>query len=367
MSAIRQNIKNTRNLLKPHVKLLAVVKANAYGHGAVAVAKTALKTGATYLGVATVDEGIELRKADINEPILILSQPPITAIPAVVDFELMPAIYDPEFAIRYAEQADKNGRLAPYHLAVNTGMNRIGVNYFEVINFLSQIDFHRALTLEGVFTHFATADMPNNFDFNKQLDRFNKVINEIKLSGRKPGIVHAANSPATYRYPQSHFDMVRIGISMYGCHPCSQTKSIINLVPAMSIKARITDQRVVTLGEGVGYEMNYRARGAVKICTIPIGYDDGLMRSLSQKICILYKGRRFHQVGNICMDQCMFEIDLNSATTQTKYNAQVGDEVTIVGSDGDNSIAIEELAEIAGTNSYELCCSFSHRLPTKYI
>ena len=367
LNAIRHNIKETRKLIGPNTKVMAVVKADGYGHGAVQVARTALNSGAMYLGVATIDEAVELREAGINEPILLLSQPPETAIPLLVRYEVMPALYTAEFAIKYGEAADAQGKLAPYHLAVNTGMNRIGVNYFEVVEFVSQISFHRALKMEGIFTHFATADSPVTFEFERQLDRFTGVVYQLKNAGINPGIVHAANSPATYRFPQARFDMVRVGLSMYGLYPSDDIRQAIKLIPAMSVRAKITDERIVTMGDGVGYGLNYRARAASKICTIPIGYDDGLMRCLSGKISILYKGRRFAQVGNICMDQCMFEIDMGSAQAQTTYNAQIGDMVTIVGADGNEFIGMDELAQTAQTISYELCCGFSHRLPIVYV
>ena len=345
---------------------MVVIKADAYGHGAVRVAKTAINCGAYYLGVATIDEALELRLEGIDQNILILSQPPIDSIPLLVKYDIMPAVYDPEFAVKYAEEADKNSKLAKYHLAVNTGMNRIGIRYNNVLEFLSQVSFHRSLKLEGIFTHFATADCPDNLDFKKQYFNFVELINELKHNGINPGLVHAANSATIFRYPEAHFDMVRLGLSLYGYHTCNETRPIVNLKPVMSIHAKITDERILGFGEGVSYGMHYRARGATKICTLPIGYADGLRQTLSQKIDIIYKGQKFRQVGNICMDMCMFEIDMNSAIAQREFNAQVGEEVLLVGHQGESIITLDDLAKQAGTSTYEMACGFSRRMAVIY-
>lgn len=238
---------------------------------------------------------------------------------------------------------------------------------------MRQVSFHRALECKGTFTHFATADCDESLEFNRQLSRFGEALDAIVAAGFEPGIVHCANSAAIFRYPQTHCDMVRLGIAMYGYHPCPQTRTLVDIRPALSIHARITDDRILGVGEGVSYEMNYRSRGAVKVCTLPIGYADGLRRSLSQKISVLYKGRRFPQVGNICMDQCMFEIDMNSGVAQENYNAQIGEEVIIVGAQDSpkgimhDEILLEELADIAQTNTYEMACGFSRRMPIVYV
>lgn len=346
---------------------MAVVKANAYGHGSVEFAKTAQKVGVYYFAVATIDEAITLRKGGINQDILLLSQPPYTSIPLLLEYDILPSVFTSDFAIMYAEAADKQSKLARFHLAINTGMNRIGVRHNEVVDFLKLISFHRALKIEGTFTHFATADSYNLIDFEKQYNFFCNAIEAMKKNGYDPGIVHCANSAAAIRFPKTHFDMVRLGICMYGYHPSIETKKIVHLKPVMSVHARITDERILALGEGVSYELNYRARGSVKICTLPLGYADGLNRFLSQKIDFIYKGHRFPQVGNICMDQCMFEIDMNSAYAQQNFNAQIGDEVVLIGNQGDSIITLEDYANILHTIHYECACAFSNRLPAIYI
>lgn len=368
LNAIRRNAAAVKQRIGQRCRLMAVVKADAYGHGAVRVAKTALNSGAEYLGVATVDEGIELREALVNAPILVLSEPPASAIPLLLAYKIMPAVYTPDFAIGYAEAADAVGMRAPYHLAVNTGMNRIGVRHDEVIPFMTQIGFHRALDLVGTFTHFATADCPETLDFHIQAKRFVEAVGSLRAAGIDPGIVHAANSAAAIRYPDVAFDMVRLGISLYGFHPCPETRQMIELFPAMSVHARITDARLVPMSEGVSYGLNYRSPGSVKICTIPIGYADGLRRGLSGRTDVIVDGMLLRQVGNICMDQCMFEVDKRVYGTRRRIDPQIGDEVVVVGEQGGVAVTIDDMAATLGTIPHEIAIGFGcSRLPRLYV
>ena len=367
LNAIRHNASAVKKMIGSGRHMMAVVKADAYGHGAVRVAKTALNSGADYLGVATVDEGIKLREGLVNAPILMLAEPPASAIPLLLAYKIMPAVYSPEFAIKYAEAADSMGLRAPYHLAINTGMNRIGVRWDEGVNFMHQIGFHRALELEGVFTHFATADCPETLDFHIQAKRYIEAVEALRAAGINPGIVHCANSAAAIRYPDVRFDMVRLGIGLYGYQPCPETTPLIELRPAMSVHARITDTRLVPMSEGVSYGLNYRSPGSVKICTVPVGYGDGLRRGLSSRTDFLVDGVRCRQVGNICMDQCMFEVDLRSYARRRRVDPQVGDEVLIVGQQGDAMVTIEEMCETLNTIPHELCIGFAQRMPRYYV
>lgn len=365
LAAIRHNVAETRRYLNARTRLMAVVKADAYGHGAVQASKAMLGAGADRLAVATVPEGIELRKAGITAPIAILEQPPLKSIPLLLAYNITPAVYEPDFAIAYGEEADRHGMMAPFHLAVNTGMNRIGVSYRDATEFLHQVSFHRALEHEGTFTHFATADSPDPLDFQMQMRRFIEALEEMNAAGFNPGLVHAANSAATYRFPDAHFDMVRCGISLYGIQPCEATRGRLNIRPAMSVHARIIDTHVLAVSEGVSYGYRYRSPGSVKICTLPLGYADGLQRVLSGNMDVIMNGRYYRQVGEICMDQCMFEIDLRNRKN-LDMGAQVGDEVLIVGSQGAAEVTIDELAEKAGTIPYELLVGFSQRMQKVY-
>ncbi len=358
LTAIRHNVMVARRALTKGAHLCAVVKTDAYGHGAVQCAKTALSAGADYLAVATVDEGIQLREGNVFAPVLVLSQPPLESIPLLLAYKLMPSVYDAQFAIAYGEAADSFGVDAPYHLALNTGMNRIGVRHDEVVEFLRHVSFHRALDLVGTFTHFATADCPETLDFQIQARRFVEAIQAMVDAGFDPGIVHAANSAATLRYPAVHFDMVRFGIALYGLQPCDETRALADLRPAMSVKARITDMRAVPMSEGVSYGLHYRSPGSVIICTIPIGYADGFRRGLSGRTDVILKGRRCRQVGNICMDQCMFEVDMRSSAMRTRVEPQIGDLVTLVGREGESVIAMDDLARTLDTITHEVAIGF---------
>ena len=316
--------------------------------------------------VATVDEGIELRNAGLREPILMLAEPPAQAIPLLLYYNIMPAVYTSEFAIAYAEAADAQGLKAPYHLAINSGMNRIGVHYDSAVEFLHQVSFHRALELKGCFTHFATADSLETLDFQIQIKRFVEAMRSIEAAGFDPGIVHCDNSAATYRFPKTHFDMCRLGISMYGYQAAPDTHKLIDLRPAMSVHARITNVMTVPMSEGVSYGMNYRSPGSVKICTVPIGYADGLIRLLSGKIDFAFNDRAVHQVGNICMDQCMFEVDLRSRVSAPTLDPHIGDEVIIAGPHPTVDCSITTMAKRAATIEHEVTIGFSHRMPRYY-
>jgi len=366
LSSIRHNAMVAKQRIGQGCRLMVVVKADAYGHGAVRVAKTALNCGAEYLGVATVDEAIELREALINAPILVLAEPPLSAIPLLVAYKIMPTVYTPEFAIQYGEEADLHQARAPYHLKVNTGMNRIGVRYDEVVEFMRRVDFHRALDLVGTFTHFATADCSETLDFQIQVKRFVESLNALKAAGVSPGIVHAANSAATFRYPEVHFDMVRLGIALYGLHPCPQTRQMVELRPAMSVHARIVDIKTLGMSEGVSYGLFYRSPGSVKICTLPIGYADGLRRGLSGRTDVILQGQRCKQAGTICMDYCMFEVNMRVYGNKIRLNPQIGDEVLLVGRSGGSAITIDDMAQTLDTVAHEVTIGFASRMPRIY-
>lgn len=367
LDAIRHNTQEAKRRLRPGVRLMAIVKADAYGHGAVECAKTALNSGAESLGVATVDEAIGLRDAGITAPVLVLAEPPEESIPLLLAKHIAPTVYSPEFALTYAEAADRHNMKAPYHLAVNTGMNRIGVRAEDVVEFERQVNFHRALVQEGTFTHFATADSADTIDFNTQVRRFVDALGALQTAGVDPGIVHAANSAAIFRFPDVHFNMVRLGIALYGCHPCEQTRGAIDLRPALSVRSRITAVKTVPVGEGVSYGLRYRSPGSVKICTLPIGYADGLNRLLSGRMSVILGGQYVPQVGTVCMDQCMFEVDMRSSASRVRLDPQVGDVVTIIGRDGDAVLTATEMAHAIGTIDYEVLCAFSRRLPRIYV
>ncbi len=370
LDAVRRNARAFMECLRGGTRLCAVVKANAYGHGAVPVARSCKAAGADMFAVATVAEGVALREGGIAEPILLLAQPPQGAVGTVVEHGLTPAVYDLEFAAQLGEAALERGTVARYHLAVDTGMSRIGVPYQDVSGFLLVADRLRGVSLDGTFTHFATADRLANWDFAQQLKRFRDAVQSIRDAGIDPGTVHCANTPATVLHPETHFDMVRVGVGLYGLHPADTTRGRIELEQAMSVRARVTRVVEPRVGEGVGYGMTYRvARPGIQIATLPLGYADGFSRVYSGNVDVLYGGRRYRQVGNICMDQCMFEVEprLELAKGQKIKPVEVGDEVTLMGRDGSEFVSADELAAKLGTINYEVACLFDLRLPKVYV
>lgn len=366
LGALRRNTRAFKNLLKPRQRLCCVVKADAYGHGAVQCAKVMHSAGADMFAVATVNEGVALREGGIMAPILVLSEPPETAIDVLLEHALMPSVYTVEFALAYGEEAVRRSMVGRYHLAVETGMNRIGVRCTDVIEFRRSIDFHRGLVCDGVFTHFATADEPDGWDFNLQFKRFEEAVAGMRDAGYDCGIVHCDNTPASILKPETHFDMIRAGVGLYGLYPCDAARPRIQLDPVMSVRARITRTIHPAMGEGVSYGFTYRVpRASAQVCTIPIGYADGLSRTLSNRMDVLYQGRRARQVGNICMDQCMFALQQTSA--RAVPTAEMGDLVTVIGRDGAEEITLDEMARLRGTINYEVACDFGMRLERLYV
>ncbi|HSK46633.1 MAG TPA: alanine racemase [Coriobacteriia bacterium] len=359
LSAIRHNVRVLSALTGPSTAFMAVVKADGYGHGAVEVARAALSAGATHLGVATVAEGVALREAGLSAPLHVLSEPPETSIATVLEHGLVPTLYTHEFAAALGHAAALRGAIAPFHLKVDTGMNRIGVRAEDAPRFAAGLAGIPAIRLEGTFTHFATADVPGDWDVSRQLERFSDALAAMRTEGVEPGLVHAANSPATILYPESHFGMVRCGIALYGLQPSHHTRGRVDLRPAMSVKARATLVKRVPMGEGVSYGLTWQAASAATIATLPLGYADGVHRVLSNTMEVLVGGRRAKQVGRVCMDQFMVELP-------RAVEARRGDEFVLVGEQGPERISMEELADLAGTINYELACSFGMRLPRVY-
>ena len=364
--ALRRNTRAFKNLLGYGKRLCCVVKADAYGHGAVQCAKIMHATGADMFAVATVSEGVQLREGGIKSPILVLNEPPIDACDTLLEYQIMPSVYSSEFALVYGERAVEMGCVGKYHMAIETGMNRIGVHFTDVLEFRREIDFHRGIECDGVFTHFATADDPDGWDYRLQCTRFSEAVAAMKDAGFECGIVHCSNTPASMLDHSMQFDMIRAGIGLYGLQPCEKSASIMPLEPVMSVRARVTRTIHPAMGEGVGYGFTFRVpRARVQVCTIPVGYADGLSRTLSNKMDVLYRGQRIRQVGNICMDQCMVAIQQTPARQMPE--AEVGDLITIVGKDGDAVITMDEMARLRGTINYEVACGFGMRLEKVYI
>lgn len=367
--ALRRNTRAFKEKLEPGVRMMAVVKADAYGHGAVECVKVMHAAGADQFAVATVEEGLELRRAGLTWPILILSEPPMECVQTLIENDIMPSVYTPEFALAYGECAAAFDKVGKYHLAIETGMTRIGVGWKDALEFRHSIDFHRGLSCAGTFTHFATADVPNDWTFGLQYRRFTEAVAEMRAAGVDCGLVHCDNTPATVLHPETHLDMCRVGVGLYGMQPAESTRPHISLDPVMSVRARVTRVVYPPVGSGVGYGQTYSvARQNVQIATFPIGYADGLARSLSGKMDVLVHSTRCPQVGNICMDQSMFAVDVNTTrAARPMGEVRYGDLVTVMGADGDERITAEEIAGLRGTINYEVTCNFGARLEKVYI
>ena len=368
LAALRRNVTAFRRLLGRGTQMMCVVKADAYGHGAVPCARTMHAAGANQFAVATVREGVALREAGIECPILILSEPPVDCVRTLVEYDLMPAVYTADFALALGEAAAAENRVARYHLAIDTGMTRIGVRRADVVELRRTIDFHRGLECAGTFTHFATADVLDDWDFALQLNRFREAIEALRGAGLDTGLVHCDNTPGTILHPECRFDMCRVGVGLYGLHPAETTFGQIDLEPVMSVRGRIVRVLYPSVGDGVGYGLTYRVpKQNIQIATVPIGYADGLARELSNNMDVLVGGCRCRQVGNICMDQFMFAVDVNGARSYRPTRpVEYGDVVTIIGADGDERITADEMAGLRNTINYEVVCDFGMRLEKVY-
>ena len=359
LSAITANVANLKALTKRGTLFMAVVKADGYGHGAEKSARAALVGGADRLGVATVAEGLKLRRAGVSAPVMLLSEPPESSIPLLLENELTPTVTTREFAVALGKWASARGLEADYHLKVDSGMNRIGVRAEDAAQFALGLSDFPGLRLEGTFTHFATADVPGDWEVERQLERFRAALEEMRTEGVAPGIVHAANSPATILYPETHLDMVRCGLSIYGMYPSPAARECVQLTPARSVKARATLVKRVGMGESVSYGFTWTAAAPTTVATLPLGYADGIHRAGSNEITVLAGGKRCRQVGRVCMDQLMIEVPRGIELMR-------GDEVVVIGEQAGERVTIEELAETAGTINYEMTCALGMRLQRVY-
>lgn len=368
LSSLRHNVRSYKALIHPSCKMMCVVKADAYGHGACQCARTMASCGAQQFGVATLSEGIELRQSGISQPIVLLSEPPVAAVEDLLKYDIQPSVTSSEFVLAYGECAVSHNMVGKYHLALDTGMTRIGVMAEDAVEFRRMIDFHRGIMCAGTFTHFATADIEGDWDFRRQLQRFEAAISALRQAGFHTGLIHCNNTAATMLYPDFQFDMCRVGLGLYGLYPSPETCNILDLMPVMSVRARVSRVVEPRLGEGVSYGMTYRVHEPnTEIATIPIGYADGLTRSLSNEMDVLVHGRRCRQVGRICMDQCMFAYPTMSFSGEVAQPLEVGDVVTIMGTDGDEYISADEIASLRHTISYEVLCNFAARMPRIYV
>jgi alanine racemase len=343
-------------------RLMAVVKADGYGHGAVAVALAAMESGATWLGVALVEEGIELREAGIEAPVLLLSEPPPGAAEVVVEAGLTPVVYTRRFVDALAKAAADTGRVdpLPVHLKVDTGMHRVGCDPAEAADLARAVRRHGELILEGLLTHLAAADVPSEADYTAaQLARFVAVRAELAKARIRPPVVHAANSAGLLSGAQARFSLVRCGIALYGIPPAPALEDAAALRPALSLRAKVSSVRRLPAGERVSYGLRYRLESDSTVAVVPMGYADGVARRLGEVGAhVLIGGRRRPIAGVVTMDQLM--VDLGSDTCAP------GADVVLVGRQGAEEVTASEWAQLLGTIPYEVCCAIGPRVPRRY-
>ncbi len=342
-------------------KIWAVVKANAYGHGAVPVAQAALAAGATGLCVAIVDEGVALRRAGITAPILVLSEQPAELAEYIVGYQLTPTITTSRGAAVIGNLATQQQRTVPVHIKIDTGMHRVGIDPAELRQLVSYMGSQPSLTIEGIYTHFAVADEPSHPANAIQLEKFNAAVADLASLGIHPPLIHAANSAAALANPNSRFNMVRLGIAMYGLRPGpGVAKFCAGLIPAMALKGRVSAVRWVKANEGVSYGLRKPLASDSLIATVPIGYADGVPRALgTTDIPVLLNGVPRTFAGTVTMDQVMLDCAQDSMVT-------VGDEVVFLGRQGEHAVTADQWADAIGTIGYEITCGISPRVFRRY-
>ncbi|MBQ2695673.1 MAG: alanine racemase [Clostridia bacterium] len=359
LDALSHNLKQIKTLVKPSTKVMAVVKANAYGHGSLMCAKTLLSAGADYLAVATVEEALELRHAGILAPILILGYIPSAEAEAIISHNITATVYNQDFARVLSGVAQKLNKTCKIHLKLNTGMERIGFQPEDTDALLAVCNLP-GLEPEGIFTHLACADEEDSSCVHGQYQKFMAAAEFLRQSGIKLPLRHILNSAGIFDFPEYQLDMVRPGIVLYGYYPsrfihCERAK----LLPVMSLKSRVIHLHTVPAGASVSYGWTYTAKSPILVATVPIGYADGYPRLLSGQGEMLICGKKVPILGRICMDQCM--IDVTSVNTTC-----VGDEITVIGKQGDEEISADAIAKMTNTISYEILCSTGKRVPRLY-
>lgn len=358
LGAIAHNTRLLTRLAAP-AELCAVVKADGYGHGSVAVSEAALEAGASWLGVALVEEGAVLRKAGLDAPILLLSQPRHGDIDAAIRYDLRLTLYTRDGVAAAAEAARSHGRVARVHLKVNSGMNRVGAAPEDILALAGDIATGADLELEGVWTHCAVADDPTNAFTETQLDCFDAVVSELESAGIRPPVRHAANSAATIDRVRARYDLVRTGIALYGIAPSPALAGQVDLRPALSLKAEVSYVKRVRAGERVSYGLHHEFARDTTVATVPIGYADGVPRRLAKVGGeVLVHGGRRPIVGVVTMDQLMVDCGDDEV--------RAGDEVVLLGCQDGDCISAQDWASALDTIPYEIVCGIGPRVPRHY-
>ncbi|NOX33546.1 MAG: alanine racemase [Deltaproteobacteria bacterium] len=378
LDAIRKNIRNLKRLINKSCKFMAVVKADAYGHGAVKVAQKALQSGADLLGVARIEEAYELRKAGIGAPILVFGYIHPSNAAMMADLDFTASLYDYAMAEALSREAGFLNKPVKVHLKIDTGMGRVGMiikkpckdmptrgpagnaAQSQVVKEIEKISRLPGIDIKGIYTHFASADSKDRSYTNQQIDMFTSLLDDLKKAGLEFETCHAANSAAIIEFPGSHFDMVRAGISIYGLYPSFEVdKSKVKLFPAMTLKSIVTGVRKVPRGFCVSYGMTFETQKETCLASVPVGYADGFSRHFSSNAHMLVKGCKAPVAGRVCMDQTMIDVGEIKGVI-------AGDEVVLIGSQGKEIISADELAIKAGTINYEIVSALTSRVKRIY-
>ena len=360
LDAIAFNVRAFQKHVGERVKVIAVVKANAYGHGAAPVARAALQAGASMLAVHRAIEGVELRKAGIGAPVLVMGYTPPSGAALVAEWQLTPSVITLEFVQALSGRAVALGSTIPVHIKVDTGMNRYGLLPGEVLEFLRAVQQLPGLVVEGMFTHFATADWADESPARGQLAVFNDVRAAVSGAGIAIPLVHAANSAGTMRLREAHFDAVRPGIAMYGLDPSSEWPPVFEIRPALALKSLVSRMRPLPAGAGIGYSRTYITPKPTVAALVPVGYGDGYHRILSNKGIVLVRGQRAPVLGRVSMDQIVVDVGHIPGV-------QMDDEVVLVGQQGPARLPAEEVAQLAGTINYEVTTGLLPRVARLYL
>jgi alanine racemase len=359
LGAIGGNTRLIKEMIGPRVEMLASLKADAYGHGALPVARVVLRNGASWLGVATVSEARPLREAGIAAPILVFGFIPPWQAREAVRLDLRATIYSLDLAQALAGAARDLGRVLPVHVKVDSGMGRLGLRAEDVDGitaFCAELRALPGLTVEGVYTHLATADSADQTYARRQIERFERVLAALDARGLRPPIVHAANSAAALSLPEIRYDLVRPGIALYGLAPSAEVRLPPGFRPALAFKTQVAQVKEVPAGEGISYGATYITTVPTRVATLPVGYADGFRRAPANWGEVLIHGQRAPLIGRVCMDQCMIDV------TQIA-GVRAGDEVVLIGRQGGADLTAEEVAARLGTIHYEVVAELLARVP----
>ncbi|MDD5495799.1 MAG: alanine racemase [Candidatus Omnitrophica bacterium] len=357
LKAIEYNFRQVRRLVGNNVKIMAVVKANAYGHGTVEVSEVFERLGVDYLGVATTDEAVRLRDHGVMSPILVLGHVLPSEIKAAVSKDITLTLCGDEL-LKEIKRETAGGLKAKVHIKIDTGMGRIGIWHEEALNFIKNLAQHKNIIIEGIYTHFSSAGR-DSFFTTYQLESFEALLSQLEEFDIRIPLKHAANSIATVDFKKSHLNLVRPGLILYGMYPKHTFPKLIKLKPAMSFKTRIVFIKDTPPGRSISYGRSFITQKHTRIATLPVGYADGYGRNLSNKADVLIRAQRAPVIGRVTMDQTMIDVG-------HVKGVKVGDEVILIGKDGRNEIRMEKLARLAGTIAYEVVCAISNRVPRIY-